>query len=291
MAQYSSQLKQNVAYFNALNKMLTEGSQYPFESKYRSLPNIPGSSIWTDIVPFCQLAADADSFVNTNPTIGKKFTQVSLTPIPGSNNQAWYIDDAGKFVTHWIAPTDIPHTLTNDPSDGFQASLFTSANVLVPPTNGKWNIFYAQGIVLFEAGSTPIDLGWGIPKITCYAYVGGLGVGASSVIDDLVTSVSKTWSSQKISDNLATLETFLAVTALIPANTILNVAQVSNAYITRTGDVPNIGGNQSQFDRKALRFYRNSVLLKKNIDVLYDTGQTVSFTQAIQPGEELYIVS
>lgn len=291
MGQFSATQKQNVAFFNALNKMLTEGAQYPFESKYRSLPNIPGSTVWTDVVPFCQLVADADTFVLTNPTIGKKYSQVSLTPIPGSNNQAWYLDDAGTFVTHWIAPTDVPHPITNDPSDGFQASLYTSANALVPPTSGKWNIFYAQGIVLFEAGSTPIDMGWGVPKITCYSYVGGMGVGAAGVIDDLVKSVSKTWSSEKIGNALGTLETFLDIVSLVPANTVLNVAQLSNAYFNRTGDIPNIGGNISQFNRAGLRVYRNSVMLQKGVSVFYDTSLTIHVSMDLRPGEQLYIVS
>jgi hypothetical protein len=183
MAQFSTTLEGQVAFFNALNKMLTEGTQYPFESKYRSLPNITASSIWKDTVPYAVDSTAADAFVTGNPTIGHKYTLKTLTAIPGSNNQAWYINDAGTFIKGWISPSDIPDPVTNDPSFGYQASLYTSSNTLIAPTQGRWNIFYAQGIVLFESGFTPMDMGWGTPKITCYNYIGGVGgvTGASNV--------------------------------------------------------------------------------------------------------------
>lgn len=194
MAQYSDQQKLAVSFFNALNKQLTEGTQYPFESLYRSLPNIPNNVVWSDSVTYAVNATAADNFVTANPTIAKKYTQFTLTAIPGSNNQAWYINDAGTFVTNWIAPTDIPDVTTNDPSYGYQATLYTSANVLITPTQGKWNIFYAQGIVLFETGFTPIDMGWGTPKITCYTYVGTKGGGGSPSVPqvDITNPASST---------------------------------------------------------------------------------------------------
>lgn len=289
---FSSNLKQNVAFFNALNKLLTEGNQYPFESKYRSLANIPSSAVWSDVVPYCAFASDADNFVTLNPTIGRKYTQVSLTPIPGSNNQAWYINDGGAFITKWIAPTDVPNSITNDPSDGFQAILYRSDNSLVPPTTGRWNIFYAQGVVLFEAGFTPIDLGWGTPKITCYTYIGATGGGgAGSVIDDVQVSSSKTWSSQKLNDILPSLETFINIISPVPANTVLNVAQLSNVYFNRLGDVPNIGGNLSQFNRKSLQIFRNSVRLQKGVSVFYTSGTSIYLNVDLQPNEQLFIQS
>jgi hypothetical protein len=179
LAQYSDSQKLAVAFFNALNKQLTEGSQYPFESIYRSLPNIPNDVVWSDTVSYAVNATAADNFATANPTIVKKYTLKSLTAIPGSNNQAWYIDDAGQFVNHWIAPSDIPDSITNNPSFGYQATLYTGTNTLITPTQGKWNIFYAQGIILFEAGFTPVDMGWGTPKVTCYTYVGNKGGGGS----------------------------------------------------------------------------------------------------------------
>lgn len=167
------------AFFHSLSKATTNSTQYVFESKYKSAHSVKGSEIWADVISYCADSAAADAEATANAAV-EKYTQVTLTEIPGSNGQAWYINNAGTFVRPWISPVDVPNSTTNGPSDGFQANLYTSTGTLVTPTAGVWFVDYYAGIVHFEVGSTPVDLGYGTPKITCYVYTGAYGAGTSS---------------------------------------------------------------------------------------------------------------
>lgn len=167
------------AFFHSLSKATTNSTQYVFESKYKSAHSVKGSEIWADVISYCADSAAADAEATANAAV-EKYTQVTLTEIPGSNGQAWYINNAGTFVRPWISPVDVPNSTTNAPSDGFQANLYTSTRTLVTPTAGVWFVDYYAGIVHFEVGSTPVDLGYGTPKITCYVYTGAYGAGTSS---------------------------------------------------------------------------------------------------------------
>ena len=167
------------AFFHSLSKVATNSTQYVFESKYKSAHSVKGSEIWADTIAYCANSAAADAEATANAAV-EKYTQVALTEIPGSNGQAWYINKAGTFVRPWISPVDVPNSTTNDPSDGFQANLYTSTGTLVTPTAGVWFVDYYAGIVHFEVGSTPANLGYGTPKITCYVYTGAYGAGTSS---------------------------------------------------------------------------------------------------------------
>ena len=167
------------AFFHSLSKATTNSTQYVFESKYKSAHSVKGSEIWADVISYCADSAAADAEATANAAV-EKYTQVTLTEIPGSNGQAWYINNAGTFVRPWISPVDVPNSTTNAPSDGFQANLYTSTGTLVTPTAGVWFVDYYAGIVHFEVGSTPVGLGYGTPKITCYVYTGAYGAGTSS---------------------------------------------------------------------------------------------------------------
>ena len=167
------------AFFHSLSKATTNSTQYVFESKYKSAHSVKGSEIWADVISYCADSTAADAEATANAAV-EKYTQVTLTEIPGSNGQAWYINNAGTFVRPWISPVDVPNSTTNTPSDGFQANLYTSTGTLVTPTAGVWFVDYYAGIVHFEVGSTPVNLGYGTPKITCYVYTGAYGAGTSS---------------------------------------------------------------------------------------------------------------
>lgn len=180
------------AFFHSLSKATTNSTQYVYESKYKSAHSVKGSEIWADVISYCADSAAADAEATASAAV-EKYTQATLTEIPGSNGQAWYINNAGTFVRPWISPVDVPNSTTNAPSDGFQANLYTSTGTLVTPTAGVWFVDYYAGIVHFEVGSTPVDLGYGTPKITCYVYTGAYGAGTSSGgTSELERTVTKT---------------------------------------------------------------------------------------------------
>ena len=93
MALPSESFKNRQGYFHASGKVNTEANQYTFESPYKSSHNILSKEVWTDVITYCIDATAADAFTTANPTIVTKYTQQLLTMVPGSNGQAWYIDN------------------------------------------------------------------------------------------------------------------------------------------------------------------------------------------------------
>ena len=85
------------AFFHSLSKAATNSTQYVFESKYKSAHSVKGSEIWADVISYCADSAAAYAEATANAAVAK-YTQVTLTEIPGSNGQAWYINNAGTFV-------------------------------------------------------------------------------------------------------------------------------------------------------------------------------------------------
>jgi len=183
----SESFRENKAFFHALGKVNTNSGQNVFESLYKSSHNITAQDIWTENVDYCANSAVADAFVNSNPTIVKKYFKVPLTPIPGSNRQAWYLEDGGEFIKNWISPVDVPHIITKSPSNGFQARLYDNLGVEIPLSSGVWVVDYYAGMVLFQ-DSQPIDV-----QISCYVYIGqrgDLSSGVSGNIGDAISVIS-----------------------------------------------------------------------------------------------------
>ncbi len=174
MADFPDSAKRQLGYFHGLSKVPTESTQNVYESKYKSAHNIKSTDVWTDTVNYAATSLDADNEALSNSAV-TKYTQFSLTMIPGSNSQSWYLDDNGLFVRPFISPVDIPEITTNNSSDGYQALLYDNSNNLITPTEGAWVIDYYSGIIKFAEGYTPIDMSWGNPKITCYVYTGETG--------------------------------------------------------------------------------------------------------------------
>ena len=180
MASPSQLTERKSGYFHSLSKAITNETQYPFESKFKSSHTIKYDEVWAESIPYCPDVASADAFA-FNSSIIKKYELKELTEIPGSNGQAWYIND-NRFVRPFISPVDVVENSTNMPSIGFEAKLYKNNGTLIPSTSGVWFIDYYAGIVHFESAYTPSDLGYGIPKITLYVYIG-------KTLADLISNV------------------------------------------------------------------------------------------------------
>ena len=172
MANPSSTLQTKIGFFHANSKTLTEENQYAFESPYASAHVLFSKELLVDSISYCPDTTTADNFAATNPTIIKKYNQVSLTVVPNTNNQSWYINDGGKWVRPFLNGGLVPDPITNNPSDGFDPKLYKSDGSLIPPTSGVWWVDPYQGMVKFADGYNPVQLSYGIPKLTCYAYIG-----------------------------------------------------------------------------------------------------------------------
>jgi len=181
MAEFSTTLQTKLAFFHSKSKVLTEVNQSgPYESLYKSAHSPVGEyDVWADPVGYAVNAAAADVIAAANAAV-TKYTQVDLTEIPGSNQQAYYLDDAGTFIKPWIAETDIPEPTTKAPSYGYQMLLYQQDLTPVLLSDGRWVVDSYAGIVQFESGFTPVDMGYALPmKATLYAYTGAFGGGGT----------------------------------------------------------------------------------------------------------------
>ncbi len=189
MTRPSDNFKKDNGFFHSVSKTQTESTQYTFNSGLTSGHVIFSKDVLTQEIPFCNTSAEADAFVASNPTIVKRYTQVSLTEVIGSNGQSWYINDTGTWRKPILLPSLVPNISSNAPSNGFLPRLYKQDNTFISPSTGVWLIDPYQGLVKFDVGYTPADLGWGIPKLTCYTYVGetltqALSGGGSVPVDD-----------------------------------------------------------------------------------------------------------
>ena len=190
MANLTDAFKLTKSFFSTFGKANTEASQKLFESIIKSGQNISITDIRADAITYCVSQASADAWVTANPTIGHKYDAELLTEVSGSNGQAWYIDDTGR-VDGWISPVDVPNVTTKAPSYGFEPYLYQNDGVTrVMPADGAWLYDPYSGVIFFQEGFTPADMGYGIPRITCYNYIGAKGAsggGALTVLDEGVS--------------------------------------------------------------------------------------------------------
>ncbi|HOF44391.1 MAG TPA: hypothetical protein PLI42_02640 [Candidatus Pacearchaeota archaeon] len=300
MAQVPSDVQIKSGFFHSLDITATENNQYPFESLYKGFHNLNGEEIFGEIIPYAVDATQADLNVVNNPTIIKKYEQVSLTEIPGSNKQAWYINDGGKFIRHWISPQDIPHSITADPSYGYQAKLYKQNDELITPTEGVWFCRYSSGIVHFAPGYTPDIMGYGTPKITCYVYIGksiydliASGGGIPEAPNDGNAYARKSLNWVKL---LNVVNNTFSVSSPFQSGETLNLTtgtgSISGSCIISAPVVlPNSALNFEVTQQ--VQIYRNGLLLDKTSDVTYvdsnnlilnfplDIGETLIFHTAI----------
>ena len=184
MAEFSTTLQTKIAFFHAGgSRVLTEVNQSgPYESGLKSAHAVLGDKdVWADTVAYAVdvAAADAEAIANSAVT---KFLQVDLTMYPGSNNQVFYYDLAGTFVKPWISPTDVPEPITAAPSYGYQMLLYQQDLTPIFLTDARWTTDYYAGIIQFETGFTPINMGYALPlKATLFVYTGNFGGGSGGI--------------------------------------------------------------------------------------------------------------
>jgi len=172
MAQPTDTTKREYAFFHASNKTLVRENQYIFESAYSSAHVTFVNQILANEIPHMPNQTDVDVFIASNPGILKKYDHHPLTEVGGSNGQTWYIDDGNVWMKPIIMASMIPHPTTNAQSDGFIVRLYRDTGQPISPTSGAWWVDPFQGVIKCQSGYTPADLGWGIPTITCYTYIG-----------------------------------------------------------------------------------------------------------------------
>lgn len=265
MASPSSLTERKSGYFHSLSKAITNETQYPFESKFKSSHTIKYDEVWAESIPYCPDVASADAFA-LNSNVIKKYELKELTEIPGSNGQAWYIND-NRFVRPFISPVDVVQDITNMPSIGFEAKLYKQNGTFISPTSGVWFIDYYAGIIHFESSYTPADLGYGIPKISLYVYIG-------KTVADLIQTVMNTQSDLSIltTEKLLISNDKITLNYKCKGDVIHNKAliydNINSEYFTEYSCYSSADGNHVQF-------YTTDNLNNKYAVISYLAGEAI----------------
>jgi hypothetical protein len=201
MGSLSTTEQRKLAYFHSLGKVITEGTQNVYESKYKSSHNVTLKEVWSDDIPFADTYTDAVNNSLSNSAI-TFYDMVELDMVYGSNGQSYsyvlngtFKDDTyplnergkittgGVYIRPWISPVDVPDSITNEPSNGYTLRLFRGSDATsgtpsseIFLTEGAWSVDYYSGIIHFGEGYTPINMGWGSITASFFQYSGNFGV-------------------------------------------------------------------------------------------------------------------
>ncbi len=221
--------QRKLAYFHALGKVMTEGNQEVYESRYKSSHNVKLGEVWASPIASAVTysAAVAEAASNSAVTL---YTQVTLTELPGSNGQLYYYNSGGTFIRPWISPVDVPNTTTNLPSDGYQVRLFRGAGTEIFLTEGAWSVDYYAGMIHFGVGYTPTNLGWGAIKATFFQYTGTFGASGGTSVGAFTTAVFDSGTSY------LTFNSGLSSQTIVDLSALAGDSSISTALSTEVSD-------------------------------------------------------
>ena len=181
MAKLSDAARLDVANKLALGIASTNTDKNYFEEEFPWSPTVLASEIWADDVPFAATPLEADDVAAglttdapTSPVV-EKLTLATMDEIPLSNGQGWTlydiagIPDPATRILDWLNPQSF--------GPGYFIALFENDDTPIALTDGRYQIDNKNGVVRFDEGFTPADLGLLTPlKVTLYRYDGRKGV-------------------------------------------------------------------------------------------------------------------
>ena len=171
MANPSDNTQLKSAYFHSINKTLTLDTMDSYESVYNSGHVIKTTEVLSDELLWFNTETQVDQWIVNNPGVLYKYNMYSLTELPGTNGQSWYIDDSGVWRKPFVLNSLISDN-SNTPAFCYVFRLYRSDNTQIGEGVGRWWVDPFQGIIKFDENFTPNDQGYGIPKVTCYVYIG-----------------------------------------------------------------------------------------------------------------------
>jgi hypothetical protein len=174
MAEPSQNFQIRKAYFHNFSRVNMHSTQATYESIIKNGHRLLSKDIWVEdgLLSFCPTETDADNLCIAQPTIIRKHIKATLESIPGTNNQLYQVVLGGQLVNKWIAPVDIVNELGLT-SNGFSCKLYQNNDILIGLTEGVHIRNYFNGLIEFQEGYTPQNLGYSLPmKITFYEYIG-----------------------------------------------------------------------------------------------------------------------
>ncbi len=171
MANPSSQAQLKSSFFHSVNKTMVLDTSDSYESVYGAGHVNKSADILSDELPWFNLETQVDQWIIDNPGILYKYTLYPLTELPGTNGQSWYVNDSLVWRKPFILNSVISDD-ANTPAYGYIFKLYRDDNTRIGEGSGRWWVDPYQGIVKFDTGFTPADQGYGVPKVSCYVYIG-----------------------------------------------------------------------------------------------------------------------
>lgn len=163
--------RERSSFFHTANRALTEADQKIYNTTLDSAGvDSSVSGLYRSFLPFTHTQTVVDTFLLTaDPVPLEKLSRVTLVPLPGSNNQTWFAQDTdGARIKLFITEQFLLDPTTNSVPNAYVLELYQQDGTRITPTQGDWWVKPDEGLIRFEKGSTPVDLGWGNPTITCY---------------------------------------------------------------------------------------------------------------------------
>lgn len=170
MAELGDTAKLDIANKLSLGNLSSNSDRNYFEEAYPWLPTVRLEEVFTESVPYAANPAAADAAVAANPTIIQKNTLYTLDEVPLSNGQGWAAfstpgDTNSTRLINWLNPQLF--------GPGYFFSLFEFDNTPINLTDGRFQVDSKNGLIRFDDGFTPTDLGLAMPlKLTFYRYIG-----------------------------------------------------------------------------------------------------------------------
>lgn len=195
----STKFTENRNLFHTFSRVAIQEGQGVAAAVNKTGHTVTTNDVWSDIdklpkntayfgnanTAFDDLKTVYDANVGEFSKYVKLYENAVLSPVDGSGqdlnkNQAWELLVDGKRVKNFVAPTDV-FDANGQPCNGYTLKLFDKSGTQIPATDGNWAFDYVAGLVIFERGKTPQDMGWASTasngvvtpiKITAWAYTG-----------------------------------------------------------------------------------------------------------------------
>lgn len=173
MAELSDAAKLDIANKISLATLSTNTNKNWFEEQFPWLINILPEDILLEPIVVADNPTEADDAASGSDSPIQKLTQRQLDEVPLSNGQAYAIysvagDTSSNRLIDWIPPSRF--------GSGYLFQLYENDLTAINLTDGRFQVDHKNGIVRFDEGFTPSDLGYQLPLlITVYRYIGAKG--------------------------------------------------------------------------------------------------------------------
>jgi len=169
MAKLNTITVQDVTNKMSLGVGSTTNDKNYFEELYSWIPQLDTTDIFAEVVPSAANPTEADTNVTNNPTVIEKLTNYNLDELPASNGQGYSCftipgNTSSTRLKNFLIPQKFGF--------GYSFILRDVSLNIIPLTSGSYQFDYQNGILRFNEGNTPSDMGWSTPlNITAYRYI------------------------------------------------------------------------------------------------------------------------